>query len=142
MQLAQVMAELRVRIQATADRLWGPLSPDKRRLALILAAAVIIALLVIFAITKLAPDNQAGEVPAAVKKTVQESPVKPFIPPDGLFLPDEPDFIPGVMPDRPQRTEWTAEDASPYWQDPLKDGEEEWRNHIEKFVDEIMEKIP
>jgi hypothetical protein len=30
----------------------------------------------------------------------------------------------------------------PWWQDPLKDGEQEWRDQIEKTVDEIMESVP
>jgi hypothetical protein len=65
-----------------------------------------------------------------------------IIPPDELFLPDEPDFVPGVMLEREQRTEWTAADAVPYWQDPLRNGEQEWRNLIEKTIDDLMESVP
>ena len=65
-----------------------------------------------------------------------------IIPPEELFLPAEPDFIPGVMLERERRTTWTAQDAAPYWQDPLKDGEEPWRQNIEKAIDELMERIP
>jgi hypothetical protein len=64
------------------------------------------------------------------------------IPPEELFLPEEPDFIPGVLLERERRTVWTAEDAAPYWQDPLKNGEEQWRNRIEKAVDEFLEQVP
>jgi hypothetical protein len=59
-----------------------------------------------------------------------------------LFLPDEPDFIPGVMLGREQRTVWTAGDAESLWQDPLKNGEEPWRNRIEDAIDAIMESVP
>jgi len=62
--------------------------------------------------------------------------------PEELFLPREPDFIPGVQIEREQRSAWTADDAAQYWQDPLKDGEEPWREQIEKVVDELMERVP
>jgi hypothetical protein len=65
-----------------------------------------------------------------------------FIPTDEMFLPDEPDFIPGVLLERERRPAWTADDAAPYWQDPLKNGEQIWRDQIEKTVDEIMESVP
>jgi len=65
-----------------------------------------------------------------------------LIPPEELFLPDEPDFVPGVMLGRERRYEWTAEDAEPWWQNPLADGEEQWRTQIERMVDEIMEGVP
>jgi len=64
------------------------------------------------------------------------------IPAEDLFLPDEPDFVPGVILEREKRKQWTADDAMPWWQDPLKDGEQEWRDIIEKTVDEIMEGVP
>jgi hypothetical protein len=65
-----------------------------------------------------------------------------LIPSDDLFLPEEPDFIPGVLLERERRTMWTADDAEPLWQDPLRDGEAPWRNRIEKTIDEIMESVP
>jgi hypothetical protein len=54
----------------------------------------------------------------------------------------EPDFVPGVILEREKRTQWTADDAASWWQDPLKDGEQEWRDQIEKTVDTIMESVP
>jgi hypothetical protein len=59
-----------------------------------------------------------------------------------LFLPDEPDYIPGVLLEREQRLSWTNEDASEYWQDPLKYGEEQWREKIEASIDEFLERVP
>ncbi|MCL2197024.1 MAG: hypothetical protein FWB77_05360 [Treponema sp.] len=64
------------------------------------------------------------------------------IPADELFLPDEPDYLPEVILGREQRTVWTEEDAAEYWQDPLRGGEEKWRNEIEEAVDEFLEHIP
>jgi hypothetical protein len=64
------------------------------------------------------------------------------IPAEEIFLPDEPDFLPGVLLGREQRTEWTQEDAQEYWQDPLKFGEEQWREKIEAAIDEYLERVP
>jgi hypothetical protein len=64
------------------------------------------------------------------------------IPPEELFLPDEPDFLPGVIPEREGRDLWTAEDAEPFWYNPLEGGEEEWRNRIRAVLDEFLEHVP
>ena len=59
-----------------------------------------------------------------------------------LFLPDEPDYIPGVLLGREQRTNWTEDDAAEHWQDPLRFGEEQWREKIETAIDEFLERVP
>jgi hypothetical protein len=64
------------------------------------------------------------------------------IPAEELFLPDEPDYIPGALLEREQRLSWTEEDAMEYWQDPLKYGEEQWREKIEASIDEFLEQVP
>ena len=64
------------------------------------------------------------------------------IPAEELFLPDEPDFLPGVLLERERRTAWTEEDAIEYWQDPLRQGEEQWRQKIEAAIDEFLERVP
>jgi hypothetical protein len=65
-----------------------------------------------------------------------------LIPPEELFLPEEPDFIPGVLLERERRTSWSVEDAESFWQDPLRNGEEQWRNLVETIIDELMERVP
>jgi hypothetical protein len=64
------------------------------------------------------------------------------IPPEELFLPDEPDFLPGVIPEREQREVWSAEDAAPYWYDPLEGAGDEWRGRIKTALDELLEYVP
>jgi len=64
------------------------------------------------------------------------------VPAEELFLPGEPDYIPGVILEREQRTSWTEEDAKEFWQDPLRYGEEQWREKIEKTINEYMERVP
>jgi hypothetical protein len=81
--------------------------------------------------------------PAADIASRADVPARPvLIPPEELFLPDEPDFVPGVLLEREKRSVWTAEDMAPYWQDPLKNGEERWRDSLEAAVDELMERVP
>jgi hypothetical protein len=84
----------------------------------------------------------------ARKAGKEERPVPPegswqfAIPPEEIFLPDEPDFIPGVLLGREKRASWTDQDAAVFWQDPLKEGEERWREKIETAIDEFMERVP
>lgn len=66
----------------------------------------------------------------------------PPVPPEEWFLPDEPDFVPGVLLERERRSGWAAADAAPHWQDPLKNGEEPWRERVETAIDELLERVP
>ena len=61
---------------------------------------------------------------------------------EDLFLPEEPDFLPGVILERDRRQFWTEDDALEFWQDPLRFGEEQWRVNIETAVNELMERVP
>ena len=61
---------------------------------------------------------------------------------DELFLPEEPDFLPGIILERQQRDIWTESDVIPWWKDPLESGEKAWRDLIEKTAEEILENIP
>ena len=64
------------------------------------------------------------------------------IPAGELFIPDEPDFIPGVLLGRDRRESWTYEDAAEFWQDPLRSGEEPWRERIESVINRFWESVP
>jgi hypothetical protein len=64
------------------------------------------------------------------------------IPVEELFLPEEPDFLPGVLLEREKRKTWTASDAGQYWQDPMKYGEEQWRDRVESAIDDLLERVP
>jgi hypothetical protein len=64
------------------------------------------------------------------------------IPPEDLFLPEEPDFLPPVILERERREAWTAEDAAPFWYNPLEEGEEEWRELVEEAIDDLLERVP
>ena len=83
-------------------------------------------------------SEDASEKPAAHPAS---SVMTRRVPAEDLFIPEEPDFVPGVLLEREKRTQWSVDDAMPWWQDPLKDGEQEWREQIEKTVDGIMENV-
>jgi hypothetical protein len=112
--------------------------PADRRIILTLAIGVpIILLLFITGASMMFKDKPVKpEALPASGVTIRR------IPAEDLFLPDEPDFVPGVILEREKRTQWTPDEAMPWWQDPLKDGEQEWRDQIEKTVDDIMESVP
>jgi len=131
-----ITSGLRDWLKEKLDKLFAGL-PANRRITLTMAIGVpIILLLFIIGVTLLVKDKTVKPAPPA------SSVITRRIPPEDLFLPDEPDFVPNVMLEREKRTQWTADNAMPWWQDPLKDGEQEWRDQIEKTVDEIMENVP
>ena len=138
--MAEAAGKLRVRLEIIVDRLLERVNPRNRRLVIIAAMGTLAALLLILIVTAL--FSHTGEESPSVTAAPAGEFRRTLIPADELFLPDEPDFVPGVLLERDRREEWTADDAQPWWQDPLKDGEEPWRNIIEQTVDEIMEKIP
>jgi hypothetical protein len=117
------------------DRIHNLTDKEKKRYILICTAVVV----VIMVLSVLLPLR------SSVREDRLEEPhrsIRLAIPPQELFLPDEPDFIPGVLLERERRLSWTEQDASEYWQDPLRDGEEPWREKIEEAINEFMERIP
>jgi hypothetical protein len=113
---------------------------NRKRLLIGVGAALAVLLLSLAAVLLITSrGSRAGPPPAEGRA----GPVQGLrIPPEELFFPDEPDFIPGVLLEREPRDSWTAEDAAPYWQDPLKYGEEPWREQAESVIDELLERVP
>lgn len=64
------------------------------------------------------------------------------LPPEELFLDDEPDFLPEVLPERERRDKWNADDVRPYWTDPVDGEAGVYENMMGKVVDGIMEQVP
>ena len=118
------------------DRFKNLIVEEKRRL-LIICAAGFAVLLIFFIIVSARGSSKGGS-----SEDSERSRFNIAIPPEELFLPDEPDFLPGVVLERDRRLNWTEQDASEYWQDPLKYGEEQWREKIEAAVDELLERVP
>jgi hypothetical protein len=130
-------AESRGGLKEQVDKLFAMLPAD-RRVVLTLAIGIPVILLLFITGVSLMSGNKPVQ-----PQPLPASAVTPRrIPAEDLFLPDEPDFVPGVILEREKRTQWTEDDAVPWWQDPLKNGEQEWRDQIEKTVDAIMESVP
>jgi hypothetical protein len=136
----KALKSLRALFFALEDTLLENVTPEKRRAIYLTIVGVFLAVLVVIIMGLVMMGTQSNKN----KRPIAESGLRGgyVIPPDELFLPDEPDFVPGVTLEREQREQWTASDASPYWQDPLRNGEQEWRDLIEKTVDDIMESVP
>jgi hypothetical protein len=64
------------------------------------------------------------------------------IPAEDLFLPDEPDFLPGIILEREPRGAWSSEDARQFWSNPSDGDETLWRERISSTIDELLEGVP
>jgi len=138
-----VLGELRDRLWLVVDRLLEKVPPEKRRLVVTGSLGFCAVLVLVLAGTSLSKAALTGGGDTEREKAAAGTAVRQgVIPPDDLFLPNEPDFVPGILLEREQRAGWTADDAAPLWQDPLRNGEEPWRDRIERTVDEIMESVP
>ena len=137
--LGKALDKLRLVVGRLLEAALSKVPPHRRRLVMMSAAGFLVIFVLICALLA----RSEGPVPAAANASQrQRAGDTAIIPYEELFLPDEPDFIPGVILEREQRTVWTASDAAPWWQDPLKNGEEPWRSLIEKTVDEILGSVP
>jgi len=123
-------------IQALGD--WFSLLPaEKKRAAALIGTAIFTVILTISVLVSI-------EMPEKEDKNHIFDRQEFFspIPVEAVFLPDEPDFLPGVLLEREQRSSWTEDDALEHWQDPLRFGEESWREKIETAIDEFLERVP
>lgn len=124
-------------IQFIQDWFQKQTAEEKRRLLLI-CTGVFALLLTLSVIVSLFNKHSEKPQPQAPERLIINSP----IPAGELFIPEEPDFLPGILLGREQRSGWTEDDASEFWQDPLKQGEEQWRKKIETSMDELWERVP
>ena len=113
---------------------------EKRYHVLMISIASVALLLLVLGGVSLLSGRKTPEQELSYRADILQS--RNSIPPDELFFPDEPDFVPGVLLEREKRMAWTVNDAAPWWQDPLRSGEQVWRDQIEKTIDEIMESVP
>ena len=111
----------------------------KRRLVIYISlCALVFILIVIFWVSIRSCSAQESPI---FKETIDAR--QGSIGQDEVFLPEEPDFIPWVIPERQQRSTWTLDDVMPWWKDPLRSsGEGPWRELIEKTADEILGGVP
>jgi len=112
------------------------LTAEQKRNIILIGTAVFAVLLTFSVIMSMV--NRAAK---KRHKEPERTNVRVVIPSEELFLPDEPDFLPGVILDRGKRSIWSEQDAAEYWQDPLREGEEQWREKIEAAIDELLERV-
>jgi hypothetical protein len=130
-------------VKGREERLWAllpggirqKLSWLKGRLGLALAGLTVLMILLLAAIITGRPSPRESEGGAVAFGAAP-------IPPEDLFLPEEPDFLPSVILERERRDAWTTDDAEPYWYNPLEHGEEEWRERVEEVIDDLLERAP
>ncbi|MDR1575868.1 MAG: hypothetical protein LBS37_07675 [Treponema sp.] len=142
--------KIREAVQGALQKTLSKIPEKKRRLVVMCAGGGLAVLALAFVLAGLSGRNSSGALPAGerpaadgqIRPPENALPARAVIPPEELFLPDEPDFVPGVLPGRERRTSWTADDAALYWQDPLKNGEERWRERLEAALDEVLERVP
>jgi len=113
------------------------LTNDRKRQVILICTVVFSAILTISVLLSLKLPEKKEKA-----KDQNELSFKIPVPSEEIFLPEEPDFVPGVILERERRTEWTEEDAKEYWRDPLKEGEEQWREKIEGEIDKYLERVP
>jgi hypothetical protein len=133
------LSALKLSFQKAGSRVLKLPGTDKKKFALVGLGVLFAVLLFSLAAVLIAGNQNAGS--RAGEGLSGGSPGS-RIPAEELFLPEEPDFLPGVLLEREPRRSWTAEDGEPYWRDPLKNGEEPWRDTVESVIDELLERVP
>ncbi|MFP3090906.1 hypothetical protein LQZ21_11330 [Treponema sp. TIM-1] len=102
------------------------------------AFGVILGLLVVLGVVSYQRRHPKAAPPQPLAEVFRPLP----IPPEELFMPDEPDFLPEVLWERAPREFWTPEDALPFWTDPLKNNRRVWQERVEGLIDELLERLP
>jgi hypothetical protein len=117
-----------------ADRLLSRIPENKRR-PLFFCLGGIVVFLIVFIVITLAGSGRAG------KREAGEV-VELTIPPEELFFPGEPDFVPPLLLKREPRRFWTPDDIAPFWRDPGNLGRDQWLKEMELVIDKLMEDVP
>jgi hypothetical protein len=64
------------------------------------------------------------------------------VPSEEFFLPDEPDFLPGIILEREPRGAWSPEDAQSFWTNPSDGNEALWQERISSTIEDLLEGVP
>jgi hypothetical protein len=127
------------RVKGLAAKAAEFLQPRQKLGLICLSACMVLVLLLL---VSLILGMRRNARPARPEQSLSEAFSPRAIPPEELFLPDEPDFVPAVILERERREAWTAEDARPFWTDPLDEGAEGYVNLMSKVIDDLMERTP
>jgi hypothetical protein len=113
----------------------------KTRRGLIIAGLGVLVLLLLCLIAIFSAMNHNRGIRPDNSRELSDVLGPQVIPPEDLFLPGEPDFLPEVLLER-EPAPLTAEDARSFWTDPLEKGDELWRERIKTVIDDLLEPVP
>ena len=108
--------------------------PEEKRQPILMGIGGAAVLLLVIIIVALANTSGKSKKDSAPEITAVFS-----IPPEQLFIPAEPDFLPDYLLEREPRSYWTIEDIRPYWKSP--GNYELWQGEIKNAVDKLMEGV-
>jgi hypothetical protein len=138
MRIGEILAGFRAK---TADIVQSGWTNHRKAFLLGLVAFLLLVLLALIGVLLVMNySNAAAERAAARELSDTFRPMS--IPPEDLFLPGEPDFLPEVLLEKEKQSTWTGEDARPFWEDPLQDDPDRWRDRVETVIDRLMERVP
>jgi hypothetical protein len=124
-------------VKVLFSRLSGIFRRRKMLILLGLTLVMLLCLMAILLVMNPKPGGIAGGAPDLGETFRPRS-----VPPEELFLPGEPDFLPRFRLERERRDFWTAEDARPFWTDLPEEGSEIFTDMVESVIDGLMERVP
>lgn len=120
-------------INSLMQNLFSHIPEEKKKPVLIaLGGLTVLLILSIIAAFAMSPGKRQ-EASSEIAKSLT-------IPPEELFIPLEPDFIPKFILEREPRRYWTLEEIRPYWK-ALK-ANERWKEEVKSAVDKLLEGVP
>jgi hypothetical protein len=132
--------QLVARLKEYGDRI-GELARERPRLVWLSIGGLLLLLLISLLAVFLGMDHTDRAASASARALAGSFGPLP-LPPEELFLPDEPDFLPEVLPERPPRESWTGEEALSFWTDPGEKNAAQWRDRAKALIDDLMERVP
>jgi hypothetical protein len=138
MRIGEIIEQFRAKLTDIIQSGW---TNHRRAVLFSLVAFLLLVLLALIGVLLMMNYSNAAAGRAAARELSDT--FKPLaVPPEDLFLPGEPDFLPEVLLEKERQSTWTAEDAKPFWKDPLQDNPELWRERMETVIDRLMERVP
>jgi hypothetical protein len=117
-----------------ADRLLSRIPREKLRPLLLCLGGIVVLLISLIVVTLASGGGQKREAGEAAELA---------IPPEDLFFPGEPDFVPSLLLEREPRRFWTTpDDIAPFWEDPGNLGRDQWMKEMGLVIDELLEHVP
>ena len=121
-------------ILSLSDKLLDRIPQEKRRFFLLILGG-----LVFFSICLTVVSITIGRRGPADSRAII---VDPGIPPEELFYPREPDFLPPLLLERDPHQPWTVENLELFWKNPKVLNEDKWRETASAAVDKLLDGVP